>query len=318
MKPFYDNFLAALEERYPSKSELVNALVDLLHLEKESVYRRLRKDVLFSADEMMHISGSWNISLDNIIFVNPRKSHSFHLKILQFLDPQEEDYVIMEQHNRDLELVAADPAGMSIKIVNALPRGLYAKSEPLTRFFFMKWRHKFAPEKALNFCDVHLSERMKEINSEYCRIERCISEMHSIHDPRLVKNLVDEIVYYRSIGMLTREDAALLREELLKLVDYVENVSLTGYFPDTGNKMFFYLSHTWIETEYLLFKSKNFNLSLVKVMECNNIASYDKNILDRFMKTLLATKRMSVLMSESNALKQAEFFTLQRNIIKTL
>jgi hypothetical protein len=36
------------------------------------------------------------------------------------------------------------------------------------------------------------------------------------------------------------------------------------------------------------------------------------------MKLALATKRMSVLMSESNALQQIEFFTRQRTIIKTL
>ena len=38
----YDNLLNAIKEKFPQKTNLVNALVDLLCIEKEAVYRRLR------------------------------------------------------------------------------------------------------------------------------------------------------------------------------------------------------------------------------------------------------------------------------------
>lgn len=38
----YDNLLNAIKEEFPQKTNLVNALVDLLCIEKEAVYRRLR------------------------------------------------------------------------------------------------------------------------------------------------------------------------------------------------------------------------------------------------------------------------------------
>ena len=318
MGHLYNNFLASLQTRYPVKSDLVNALADMLHLEKESVYRRLRGDVHFSAEEMMRIAGKWDISLDNIVSANPGKTLPFSLHMVEFLEPTEEDYAILEQHNRDLELVAADPKGFGIEIVNALPRALYARSEHLARFFSMKWCHKFKPENALPFSRVQMPKRLRKIDLEYIEIEHRFSEMHSIHDPRMIENLVDEMVYYRSIGMLTCEETILLRDELLSLVDYMEEVTRTGYFPETGNKLFFYLSHIWIEAECQLFCSASFNLSMVKVLKRNFIASTDRSALDLFMKMALATKRMSVLMSQSNALKQAEFFTRQREIIMTL
>ncbi len=318
MKPFYDNFLAALEERYPAKCELVNALVEMLCLERESVYRRLRRDVYFSADEMMQIAGAWNISLDNIVSANRAKTHSFHLKTIDFASPTDEDYAILEQHNRDLELVAADPQGRAIEIVNALPRGLYARSELLTRFFTMKWRHKFSPETALAFGEIEISERMRAIDRDYVHIEHTIPEMYSIHDPRMIEYLVGEITYYRMIGMLTESEAGLLRGELAALIDYMERVTLTGYFPDTKCKHFFYLSHTWIETEYLLFRSRGFNMGMVRVLERNAVSTFDERILDRFFEMARATMRMSVLMSRSNALQQAEYFARQREIIAVL
>jgi hypothetical protein len=318
MTPFYDNFLMALEERYPDKPNRVNALMNLLKLEKESIYRRLRKDVYFAAEEVMRIAAAWNISLDNIVAVNREKTRPFRLKTVEFIDPSEEDYAIMERHNRDMALVASDPNGLAVEVVNGLPRGLYARSEHLTRFFNMKWRHKHSPEKALNFSDVQIPERMKELDREYIRISHRISEMHSIHDSRMIEHLVEEIVYYRSIGMVSGDDVLLLREELLTLVDYLEEVTGTGIFPEKEGKIFFYLSHTWVDNEYFLYRSHSFNMSLVKVLERNYLASMDKRVLDRFMKTALAARRMSVLMSGSNVLQQAEFFSLQREKIRSL
>jgi hypothetical protein len=134
----------------------------------------------------------------------------------------------------------------------------------------------------------------------------------------MIEHLVEEIVYYRSLGMLNADDVSLLRGELLTLVDYLEDITTTGSFPGKKGKMFFYLSHTWIDTEYFLYRSRSFNMSLVKVMERNYLASIDKKVLDRFMKMALATKQMSVLMSESNALQQADFLSRQREFILTL
>jgi hypothetical protein len=42
---WYDNFMRALSEKYPKKAELAQTLSDLLFLEREAVYRRLRQDV---------------------------------------------------------------------------------------------------------------------------------------------------------------------------------------------------------------------------------------------------------------------------------
>jgi hypothetical protein len=237
---------------------------------------------------------------------------------VEYLDPQEEDYAIMEQHNRDMEIVARDPNGMAIEVMNVLPRGLYVRSEPLTRFFTMKWRYKNSPEEAVPFREVQIPERMRSLDLEYIRRLHDIPEMHSIHDNRMIENLVGEIVYFRSIGMLSDDETTLLRGELLTLADYLEEVTMSGRFPVTGNKMFFYLSHTPIESEYLLYRSKDFNLGLVKVFERQYIGSLDNNVLDKFIKMAQATKRMSVLMSGSNTLQQAEFFARQRKIIMTL
>ena len=316
---FYDNFLKALEERYPRKSDLTNALMDILPLEKESIYRRLRKDVYFSVEETMRIAEEWNISLDNIIRINPSKTRPFHLNMIEYLNPRESDYKLLENYNRNLERLTQDPEGRMIEVLNALPRGLYCRSEHLTRFVTMKWLYKYGvAEDIIPFSEIQIPERMRELDMEYVRLVHNIPEVHSIHDKRFIEHLVDDIFYFRSIGMLTEDEIALLRNELLIMLEHVEDVTIKGHFPTTGNKLLFYLSHTWLETEYALCESKDMTLSFVKVLERNAIVSTDKKVFDRFMNMVNATKRSSVLMSGSNVLQQVEFFTRQRDIIMSI
>ena len=52
----YENLVAAIKEKIPGRGKLTNQLADLLMLEKEAVYRRLRGDVPFTIFE---IAISW-------------------------------------------------------------------------------------------------------------------------------------------------------------------------------------------------------------------------------------------------------------------
>lgn len=52
----HEKFVGAIREKIPHKATLTNTLVDLLRLEKEAVYRRMRGDVAFSFAEIALIS----------------------------------------------------------------------------------------------------------------------------------------------------------------------------------------------------------------------------------------------------------------------
>jgi len=315
---FYDSFLQTLAERYPRKSDLTNALMDVLPLEKESIYRRLRKDVYFTAEETMQIANAWNISLDNTICTNSNKTRPFHLDMIEYVRPQESDYELLEKHNRILEVIGRDPDGKIIEVTSTLPRSLYCRSELLTRFFTMKWLYKYGlPEDALPFSDIHIPERIQALDREYIDLLHNISEVHKLHDSRFIEYLVDDIVYFHTIGMVTNDEVTLLRNELLTLIDYMVNTATKGYF-HSGKRFFFYLSYTWMETEYFLYESKSLTMSFVTIFGRNSIASFDRKVFDKFMNMAQFVKRSSVQMSESNALKQVEFFANQKNKIMTL
>lgn len=316
---FFDNFLIALAERYPRRADLINALMEVLPLEKESIYRRLRKNVLFTSEEIVRIAGTWNISLDNIICANPGKTRPFRLNMIDYTNPQEADYKLFEGYNRMLEIIGKDPDGRIVEITGSMPGSWYNRYENLTRFFTMKWNYKYnLPDDLVMFCDIQIPERMRALEREYADLIHNIPEVYALHEIHFIEHLISQIHYFRSIRLLTEAEVILLRDELMDLINKMESVTVKGYFPDTGKKYFLYLSHTWIEAEYFLYESKPLTLSMVRVLERNAVTSFDKMVFQKFTNMFEAAKRLSVLISVSNTLQRAEFFTRQKNLIMSL
>ncbi|MDR0509722.1 MAG: hypothetical protein LBH06_01345 [Rikenellaceae bacterium] len=315
----YDRFLEALTGRFTRKSDLVNALADILPLEKDNIYRRLRRDVLFTTEEIMRIAGAWNISIDNLIWSHSGKSRALRFNMIEYVDPREEDYMLLEEYNRVLAAVGNDPSGRATEVTGSLPRSLYARSELLTRFFTMKWRYKYGRyEDVLSLGEVRISERMKRLEAEYVELVHNIPRVCKLHDSRFVERLVDEILYFHSVGMVTGTEVVLLRDELLALVDYMEEIAAKGRFADTGNEMAFYVSPLQLETECLLYGSRDMTLSMVKILERNAISSYDSKVFARFTNMVQSITRSSALMSASNSLQRTGFFTRQRATISSM
>ena len=55
----YENLVTAIKDKFPGRGVLTNKLADLLMLEKEAVYRRLRGDVPFTIFEIATIAVSY-------------------------------------------------------------------------------------------------------------------------------------------------------------------------------------------------------------------------------------------------------------------
>lgn len=55
----YENLVTAIKDKFPGRGVLTNKLADLLMLEKEAVYRRLRGDVPFTIFELLPLLPSW-------------------------------------------------------------------------------------------------------------------------------------------------------------------------------------------------------------------------------------------------------------------
>jgi hypothetical protein len=319
MNNYYERFLETLSERYTHKSELVSAIMDILPLERESIYRRLRGDIMFTSAEVMQVASTWNISLDSITSMTPHKTRPFRFSMVDYIYPDEDDYKLLEKFVDTFELAAQDPESKIIEVSHSMPGSFYNKSESLLRFFTMKWRYKYGPpEETISFGEIVIPERMRLLEEAYVNNVQSISKVAHVFDTRFIKHLVDDLSYFHSIHMVTTDELAALKSELIDLMDYIEKAGLEGRFPETGNELQLYTSHTWVGTEVILLSSKYQTLTVIKVLDRNGVLSSDRLVFDKIHNMAVSIMRSSVLMSLSNRLELTKFFDRQRSAIELI
>lgn len=315
---WYDVFIETLYKRYPKKSDLIQALMELLYIEREAVYRRLRKDVVFTVYEIAKISTEWNISLDVLIGINSGQI-TFQMRKMNYLDPSEEELKFLYQVVQGLNVVKNQPDTEFMDICNKLPRQIVAGYKNLNQFYLFKWMHQYGNDKdAMPFAQTVVSKEKAELTTVYYEAIKKVPNTSFIWDRRLFDNLVSDIRYFHSIRMITDEEKDLIKKDLSDLLDYLFDVATYGYYPETKNKVNLYISELNVDTNYSYTLSQEARICFVHVFEKYEIYTFDKDMVFNFKKWMQQKKRSSIQISEVDARSRIEYFTKQRQVIAEL
>lgn len=315
----YDNLLNAIKEKFPLKTNMVSALVDLLCIEKEAVYRRLRGEVAFTFAEIVTIANTFGISLDNIVGTLTAKSRPFQLKLVDFLHPVEIDYDMLDQYIDILSLAREDDKSELIDCTNILPQQLYMKYTYISRFYLFKWLYQCGkPGRTKRFAEIEVTDRFAEMQIATVEESRYIRNSYYILDPLIFHYLVNDINYFMSINLLDADDVKHLKVELMKLLDELETLAARGCFEDTGNKVFIYISSVNFDTSYWCVLVNNYRISMIKTFILSSVASLDEGTYDKLRKWLRALIRSSIMISVSGERQRVAFFKAQRELIQSL
>lgn len=315
----YDTILSAIKEKIPNRIILANTLAELLNIEKEAVYRRLRGEVAFSFVEIAAIASTLGISLDNIVGARYINSRPFQLKLVEYIDPVDIDYRMLEHYIYILNLGKDDPDSKVMDCTSILPQSLYLNYKTIARFFLFKWMYQCKDfDVILRFKDVRPTERLLKIQERNIAASRLIRQTFYVWDPLIFHYLVNDINYFISINLVEQEDLRLLKEELLLFLDDMEILAARGKYDETGNSLFFYISSINFDTSYRCIEVKQFRISLIRAFTLNAAASLDKKTYGRINNWIQAVLRSSTMISVSGAKQRIQFFEKQRVIINTL
>jgi len=317
MKDWYDSFIEALYKKYPKRSQLTKALMDLLSIERESAYRRLRKEIIFPVHELIKIASTWNISLDEVVGINS-KQFSFKVQILNYLNPSNEELNDMQILVENHDYVKNYPDMEYMEVSNRLSRMLATGFPYLNRLHLLKWTYQYGNEGELSFSEIHFPKRVSELASKYYVTSKNIANISFIWDRMLFSYLVHNIRYFHSIYLITDEEKEFLKKDLHDLLDYMNEVATKGCWPETGNKVSLYISQINIDTNYSYYYSESVKLCRVHAFEKNEIFTYDPVMVDDFRTWMLSKKKSSIQISEVDEKSRIAFFMEQRKLIDTL
>jgi hypothetical protein len=317
MKDWYDSFIKALYKKYPKRSQLTEALMDLLSIEKESAYRRLRKEIVFPVHELVKIASAWNISLDEIVGISS-KQVTFKVQIWDYLNPSNEELKDMQLLVDNHDQVKDFPDMEYMEVSNRLSRILTSGFPYLNKLHLLKWMYQYVNEEVLEFSKIDFPKRVSALSLEYYKTSKNIANVSFIWDQMLFNYLIHDINYFHSIYLISDREKELLKKDLHDLLDYMEEVAAKGCWPETGNKVSLYISQINIDTNYSYYYSDFVKLCRVHAFAKNEIFTYDQKMVENFKNWMQSKKKSSVQISEADEKSRITFFMEQRKLVDTL
>lgn len=311
-------FIEELHKKYPRKSRLVNDLAIMLSVERESIYRKLRKETKFSIEEVMEIASKLNISLDNITGTASKES-IFKTVVVDYLNPSEDHLKYIKHTNEYLHYFANKPNVEYIEVANKLPRSIIFLFPVLAKYRLLAWTYQYANKtEILSFSQIHFDNKLTKLISQICINSRKINNTTFILDPQIFDNIVRNIQYLYSISIINKEEKELIKNSLFGLLDYMYEMACKGAWNDSLNRVKLYISYTNIESHYTYLGSDEFKVCRVNTFADSKMYTVNPDMIEIFADWVQLRKKASTLISQINEKSRIEFFNQQRDLIQTL
>jgi hypothetical protein len=318
-KTWYDVFIGLLHEKFPKNAQLTQEMMKLLYLEREAAYRRLRKDVSFTAAEIVKLATTWNISLDEIIGVHSGQV-PFQMLPFNHLNPSPKEFGFMQKSIRALDHIRSTPHSEYMEVSNRIPRPFGIGFDTLYRFEIFNWVYQYnnIEESQKLFSKVVIPNAMNIEFEHYKKNIVHVKNSNFILDELTFDYLVQNIKYFHEILVITNEETELIKNELHVLLDYMLEIANKGCYPETFNKVNMFISQLNIDTNYSYYYTDQLKTCRIHAFGRYDITSHDADMVENFRNWMNLKKRSAIQISEVNEKKRIEFFTKQRKIVDSL
>jgi hypothetical protein len=198
-----------------------------------------------------------------------------------------------------------------------LPLHAIINQPALLRFYMLKWMYLFGNQGAvIPYSNIVYSDRLKEYHRQYIESVQDIKYTYFICDELFLVYLTYDIEYFHSIHLLTDEDVAFLKEEILRFLDLYEKLAIRGSYCN-GNKIDLYISGVNFEASYSYLSSQNIHISMIGAFTLGAVCSVDEQACEKMKLWMQALKRTSTLITcaEKNRII---FFEKQRQILERI
>jgi hypothetical protein len=290
--------------------------MDLLCIEREAVYRRLRKNVAFSFYDIARIVNTWNISIDKILEIVSDENHLFQMNMLPYNNLSKKDLETMDSWLAFLKNITSSPSSEYMEVSNTLPESIIGDYPAISKFYLFKWMYHCGNEKIIpSFGQFAIPEKLLTFGKKISSETKQIGHVSFLWDNLLIQHLINDIRYFESLYLLSADDVQLLKQEICVFLKNMEDISIQGAFADTHNRVDLYISQVNIDTNYYCYYSSTTKLSGIRTFIKYTSASTNESVCNKFRKWMQAQKKVSVLISQVDEKQRIEFFRQQQELL---
>ena len=315
---YFNGFIAEIQKVFPHKAMLVNTLAELLAIDKDAVYRRLRGEVNFSFTEMAMIAKKLGISLDEIVGFENKQTRPAQINISNQVCPTPIDYEMFEGHVNLLKAIKDDPDTQIMEVTNIFPHYLYQDYEHITRYFLFRWNYAGMNGEVVPYNKITIPERLRILQKETCEYARHISSTLYVWDSMFFQRAAANLKYFIKVRLINEEDVALIKSDMMIMLERLEKIAIKGKHEDTGKEVSIYLSDVTVDTNFSCLKTKDIHLTLLRAFILNATVSFDIEVFNYAYGWIQAMQKMSTLISVSGEKARSIYFNSQRELIDTL
>lgn len=319
METLHHIFLEEIARRIPQKTERVNVLADILFSEKETILRKLEGDTSFTFNEAMTISRLLNISLDALeIGRMPKPESLFKLNLIEYINPAKTDFALLNDIISILKRLKNIPEAKGGEITNILPQPLYVAHEHIFKFYLFKWKYRTKKSTIpVPYKEIVIGQKLQKSQKENVKWAKTLNTDY-ILDNLTFLYLVNDIKYYYHIGLITEKEVELIKEDLFKILDQINDWTEFGIFKETGKKINIYISNVNIDASYVYIDAPDYQLTIAKAFLLNGFASAEKITFEELKLWIQSIKLQSVLISGCNEKERIKYLEDQHAIIEGL
>jgi hypothetical protein len=317
-KKLNDLLVKKIHENISKDIKVVEYLMEILNISKESAYRRMRSEIPFSFDEISLLALDLNFSIDEIIGSSEENRIFFDLKENNPLKPEESFLKMFEEYYKYTDLVTKSSKGEIVVSANRLSLFSLIAHDSLFKLFYYRWisQTNNAPITT-PFSEVVIPAEILAVKEKFKPLRQKLPSITFIIDRNIFLSIVREIQYYYSRKLISEGDIIVLKQELIKLVNEMEFLMQKGT-NECGSTYNFYLSLLDIETNTAWASDNTYEGSLFWICSVNSVVLYSDKINKMHKKWLETQKKSSVLITLSNEILQVNFIDKQREYIENI
>jgi hypothetical protein len=300
----------------PQNIKPVGYLMEILDIGKESAYRRMRGEIPFTLSEIMKLSLTLGLSMDELIGCNQSSRGFTDLQIKPLHNPDETFWMMSREYYNFIRNINKAKEVEIYTSLNRISFSMCARFDLLFKFTYYKWLHQLNNVSlSLRFSEVELPAEIVSIQQKLKIEIEHVRNCDYILNRNLFLPITREIQYYHHRKLITDEEVLLLKEDLLKLVRWLENLMQKGA-DDSGHKYSIYLSLLDVEVNSIYITYDGKCVSQYWIYHVTSVNNQETCYMHK--KWLEALKKHSVLITRSNEMLQAEFLNKQYEYIEAL
>jgi len=303
MQNFNAKIVDSITKHSSENKSLVNSLMKMFPMSKESAYRRIRNQIPFSIEEAIAIAEYLNLSIDELLGFQSGNN----------IDSNTDGTPLDIYSNLlayDIETMENLLAAKNVKITAAVNQMPF-RFLPYKSLFKLDYCHCMYSRGKISlitsgYADIEIPPVINTLHDKSVSFFNRLDNIACVIDSTIFSNIVTMIQYYNRLKFISDEDLQILQAELFDLLEKYERLLSAGK-NSAGSEYVFYYSFFNIEPNLVFFEYDNKSLLQVWMYPQIPLAIKSDYGINNIQKRWIESKiRNSMLITKTTNIQQIE------------